>query len=234
MEIKNKVAVVTGAGKGIGRATALALAKEGANVTIASRTMSDLQSLAREIGNVGRKALPVEADLTRESHVKTIIQKTVDNFGGLDILVNNAGIGLFGRVEEFSTQDWDQMFEVNLRGLFLCTRAALPYLKKKNESFIINVASLAGKNSFVGGAGYAASKWGVLGFSKCLMLEERDAGVRVLTICPGSVDTHFSRHSQTKKDTILKAEDVSHTIVEAIKMPQRAMISEIDIRPTNP
>jgi len=140
--------VVTGAGKGIGRATALALAKDGANVVIASRTMSDLQSLAREIGNVGRKALPVEADLTRESHVKTIIQKTVDNFGGLDILVNNAGIGLFGRVEEFSTQDWDQMFELNMRGLFLCTREALPYLKKEKRKFY-NKCSIFSRKKFI-------------------------------------------------------------------------------------
>lgn len=237
MELKNKVALVTGAGKGIGRATALALAKEGANVVLASRTISDLQSLAREIGNMGRKAMPFEVDVSRESQIKELMSAVINKFTGLDILVNNAGIGLFARVEELTTQDWDDMFDVNLRGMFLCTREALPYLKRKEESFVVNIASLAGKNAFVAGAGYAATKWGVLAFSKCLMLEERDAGVRVLAICPGSVDTHFFVHPSLPKpnrERILKPEDVAQTIVQAIKLPQRAMISEIDIRPTSP
>ncbi len=237
MDLKNKIAIVTGAGKGIGRATALALAKEGANVAVASRTMTDLQSLAKEIGNVGRKALPIVADVSRENDIKKMITETVNKFGGIDILVNNAGLGYFGRVETLTTQQWDEMFEVNMRGLFLCTREALPHLKRKPESFVINVASLAGKNAFEGGAGYAATKWGVLAFSKCLMLEERKAGVRVLAICPGSVATHFS-HSSPKSDPesgkILLPEDVAQTIIAAIKLPQRAMVSEIDIRPTNP
>ncbi|NIR51789.1 SDR family NAD(P)-dependent oxidoreductase [candidate division KSB1 bacterium] len=237
MNLSNKIAVVTGAGKGIGRATAMALAKEGANLVIISRTMSDLQSLAREIGNVGRKVLPIQADLTRESEIKGVIQESVSKFGGVDVLVNNAGIGRFARVEELSTLDWDDMFEINLRAMFICTREALPQLKRKDESFVINVASLAGKNAFSGGAGYAASKWGVLALSKCLMLEERDAGVRVLAICPGSVDTHFFHHPSLPKpnrEKVLKPEDVAQTIVDAIRLPQRAMVSEIDIRPSNP
>ncbi|MFQ5601939.1 MAG: SDR family oxidoreductase [bacterium] len=238
MDIKNKIAVVTGAGKGIGRATALALARAGANVVIASRTVTDLQTLAKEIGNLGRKALIVQTDVTRESEIKNLITEAAGKFGGIDILVNNAGTGRFGRIVEFSTMDWDEMFEVNLRGLFLCTREALPYLKKKEESFIVNVASLAGKNAFAGGSGYAATKWGVLAFSKCLMLEERQAGVRVLAICPGSVDTPFFNHesitAKPKRERILKPEDVAQTIVEAVKLPQRAMVSEIDIRPSNP
>ena len=237
MDLKNKIALVTGAGKGIGRATALALAKEGANLIVNSRTMPDLQSLARQVGNLGRKVLPVEADISRESEVKRMINDAVGKFGGLDILVNNAGLAKFARIEEFSTLDWDDMFEVNLRALFLCTRQALPHLKKKSESFVVNVASLAGKNAFVGGSGYTATKWGVLAFSKCLMLEERKAGVRVLAICPGSVDTRFFRdHSLPTPDRekILKPEDVAESIIAAIKLPQRAMISELDIRPTDP
>ncbi len=237
MDLRNKVALVTGASRGIGRATALALAKEGAHVALASRTLSDLQSLAKEIGNMGKKALPVEADISREGDIKRLIQTVVDKFMGIDILVNNAGLGVFGRVEELSTQDWDDMFDVNLRGMFICTREALPYLKRKEESVVVNIASLAGKNAFVGGAGYAATKWGVLAFSKCLMLEERKSGVRVVAVCPGSVDTHFFRHHSLPtpdRDKILKPEDVAQTIVHALKLPQRAMVSELDIRPTNP
>lgn len=237
MELKNKVALITGAGKGIGRAIALALAREGASVVVTSRTMSDLQSLAREIGNLGRKALPITADLSRESEIKSMIEGAMQKFTSLDILVNNAGLGRFARIEEFSTLDWDDMFEVNLRGMFICTREALPYLKKKPESFVVNIASLAGKNAFVGGAGYAATKWGVLAFSKCLMLEERNAGVRVLAVCPGSVDTRFFNHPslpKPKREKILQPEDVAQTVVQAIKLPQRAMVSEFDVRPTNP
>ena len=237
MELKNKIAVVTGAGKGIGRATALELTKAGANLTIVSRTMSDLQSLARECGNLGRKVLPISADVTRESKVKEVVASTVKHFGNIDILVNNAGIGRFGRVEELSTQDWDAMFELNLRSMFIFTREALPYLKRKEESFVVNVASLAGKNAFVGGAGYAATKWGVMAFSKCLLLEERAAGVRVLAVCPGSVATKFFNHPSLPKPDrtkILQPEDVAQSIVHAIRLPQRAMLSELEIRPTNP
>jgi 3-oxoacyl-[acyl-carrier protein] reductase len=237
MDLKNKIALVTGAGKGIGRATAIALAKEGANLVINSRTMPDLQSLAREIGNLGRKALTVEADLTRESEVKRMVNEAASKFGGIDVLVNNAGLGKFARVESLSTLDWDDMFEINLRGLFICTREALPHLKKKSESFVINLASLAGKNAFEGGAGYASTKWGVLAFSKCLMLEERQAGVRVLAICPGSVDTHFFHEPSIPtpdRGKVLKPDDVAQTIIAAIKLPQRAMVSELDIRPSTP
>ncbi len=237
MDLKNKIALVTGAGKGIGRAVSLALARAGANLVIVSRSMTDLQSLAREIGNVGRKAFPVEADVTRESKIREFIKLPVEKFGSLDILVNNAGVGRFGNLQDFSTQDWDDMFEVNLRGMFLCIREALPYLKRQQESVVVNMASLAGKNVFARGAGYAASKWGVLALSKGLMLEERQNGVRVIAICPGSVDTHFFRDDslpRPEREKILKPEDVAQITLDAIRLPQRAMISELEIRPTNP
>ncbi len=237
MEIQNKVALVTGAGRGIGRAIALELAREGASLALVSRTMKYLQGLAKEVGDMGRKSMVFEADVTRESLVKDAVAQAVRKFGGIDILVNNAGVGRFARVEEMTTQDWDDMFEVNLRAMFICTREALPSMKNKQESVIVNIASLAGKNAFGGGAGYAATKWGVLAFSKCLMLEERDAGVKVIAVCPGSVDTHFFSHeSMPKPDTskILKPTDVAKIVVEAIKLPQRAMVSELDIRPAMP
>ncbi len=237
MDIKNKVALVTGAGKGIGRAISLALAREGANVAVVSRTAKDLHSLSREIGDVGRKALIIEGDVTRESVIRGFIKETATKFGGIDILVNNAGVGRFGRIESLSTQDWDDMFETNLRAMFLCIREALPHLKKKEESIVVNIASLAGKNAFATGAGYAASKWGVMALSKCLLLEERDAGVRTIAVCPGSVDTRFFAHESLpnpNREKILKAEDVAQATIDAIKLPQRAMVSEIEIRPTNP
>ena len=130
------------------------------------------------------------------------------------------------------------MFNLNVKGLFIATRECLPYLRQAGESVIVNVSSLAGKNTFIGGGGYTATKHAVLAISRCLMLEERHNGVRVLTICPGSVDTSFSSERRgmddLKREKILKPEDVAESIVHMVKLPQRAMLSELDIRPTNP
>jgi NADP-dependent 3-hydroxy acid dehydrogenase YdfG len=173
-----------------------------------------------------------------EKDIKNFISETVNHLGGLDILINNAGIGLFNPIADFPTKDWDDMFTLNVRGLFITTREALPHLRRAGESVVVNVASLAGKNAFVNGGGYSASKHAVIGFSRCLMLEERKNGVRVLVICPGSVATSFfDNHHDTfdpKRDRILKGEDVAESIIHMIRLNQRAMVSEIDIRPTNP
>lgn len=238
MELKNKIALVTGAGRGIGRAITLALAKEGAQLVLAARRQQELETVAQEVRAMNSAAFVIPTDMREESQIHAMLAKTIEHFGALHVLVNNAGLGHFKTVAEMTTVQWDDMFGVNLRGVFLATREALPHLRKAGESFVINIASLAGKNTFVNGSGYAATKWGLRAFSQCLMLEERQHGVRVLVVCPGSVDTEFaagrtgSPHS--KKKEIVLPEDVAETIVMSIKMPQRAMVSEIDIRPTNP
>jgi 3-oxoacyl-[acyl-carrier protein] reductase len=238
MNIKGKVAVVTGASKGIGRATALMLAKNGAHVAISARTSKLLDEVAQEITGLGSRVFAYAGDMSNESDIKAFIDQTVTQLGGIDILINNAGFGYFQNISDFSTEAWDDMFNLNVRGLFICTRESLPFLRDAGESIVVNVASLAGKNAFVSGGGYAATKHAVVGFSRCLMLEERKNGVRVLLICPGSVDTNFfdNHHggSDVKKGRILKPEDVAESIVHMIKQPQRAMVSEIDIRPSNP
>ena len=237
MELKDKTAVVTGASKGIGRQTALDLAKAGADVAIAARSKDLLDTLAAEIEETGRKAFVFVGDMSVEEDIRAFIRQTADTFGRIDILVNNAGIGYFQPVAEMSTRDWDEMFNLNVRGLFIATREALPYLRKAGEAAIINVASLAGKNAFVNGGGYAATKHAVLGFSRCLMLEERKNGIRVLAICPGSVTTNFADHQPgllASEKKALKPSDISGTILHTLRLPQHAMISEIDIRPSNP
>jgi 3-oxoacyl-[acyl-carrier protein] reductase len=238
MEIKGKTAVVTGASRGIGRAIAVALAEEGAEVAISARSENDLGRVADEIRSLEAEAHPFAGDMSVEKEIQDFVRSTVDRFGRLDILVNNSGMGHFHSVAEFPTEDWDYMFNLNVRGLFITTRECLPHLRKAQESVIVNVASLAGKNAFKGGGGYAATKHAVVGFSRCLMLEERDNGVRVLAICPGSVRTSFfDSHagvSESRLDNMLRPEDVADGVIGMIRLPQRAMISEIDIRPTNP
>jgi 3-oxoacyl-[acyl-carrier protein] reductase len=180
--------------------------------------------------------------MSNETDIRDFIRQTAEQFGQIDILINNAGIGHFFPAADMPVTLWDEMFNLNVRGLFLATQAALPDLRKSGEAVIVNVVSLAGKNAFVGGSGYAASKHAVLGFSRCLMLEERKNGIRVLAICPGSVDTYFFQAQQSpqgfkmerNREKILKAEDIADSILHMIGMPQRSLISEIDIRPTNP
>ncbi len=234
MEVQGKTAVVTGASRGIGKVIAQALGSEGANVVINARNKDDLQKTATEIESFGSKAHMVIGDLREEKIVKQIVQESKDTFGGIDILINNTGLGLFHPVSDMPTGDWDHMFDLNVKSLFLMTRESLPLLRKAKESVIVNVVSLAGKNAFKGGGGYSATKHAVLAFSRCLMLEERDKGVRVLAICPGSVDTSFSDHDEEKKKKILAPKDVADSVMLMIKLPQRAMVSEIDIRPSNP
>jgi 3-oxoacyl-[acyl-carrier protein] reductase len=238
MELADKVAVITGASKGIGKAVALAMADEGAHVAISARSGDLLKAVESQIREKGRDVFSFIGDMSVEEEIKSFISGAHDHFKRMDILINNAGLGIFKSVADMETGDWDTMFNLNVRGLFIATRDSLPYLREAGESAVVNVVSLAGKNTFVKGAGYSATKHAVLAFSKCLMLEEREHGLRVLAICPGSVATHFSGDPGDKPDPrrekITQAEDVAASIIHMLRMPQRAMVSEIDIRPTNP
>ncbi len=238
MTLKNKIALVTGASRGIGEALALALANAGANLFLTGRDAARLQNVAERARRSQTEVETFAADLHDEAQIKKLIARAHEKFGRLDILINNAGLGYFHPVAEMTTAQWDEMFAINLRAVFIATREALPYLRQAGESFVVNVASLAGKNTFVNGGGYAATKWGLRAFGQCLMLEERKHGVRVLTICPGSVATDFGasheRASRSAEPNIIQPEDVADTVLAALQIPQRAMVSEIDIRPTNP
>jgi 3-oxoacyl-[acyl-carrier protein] reductase len=235
MRLKDTIALVTGAGRGIGKAIATTLAREGSTVVLVARTLSELESVCSEIDAKGGTAIIQQADITNPEQVQSIFDEVSRRFGRLDILVNNAGIGRFAPVKELSLADFDAMWNVNVRGLFLCTQHAVRMMEAQRAGVIVNISSLAGKNAFVRGAGYAATKWAVLGFAKCLMLEVRERNIRVVTVCPGSVDTTFSHPSESiRAEKLIHPQDVADTVLAAITIPARSMVSEIDIRPTNP
>jgi len=173
------------------------------------------------------------ADVTSEGSVHSLVDEVIRSRGRIDILVNNAGIGVFKNVSEMTIADFDAMWDVNMRGVFLATKEVLPHMMHASSGNIINIASLAGKNSFKGGAGYCATKWALRGFASSLMLEVRDHNIRVVTIFPGSVDTAFSRTGK-RGPMITQPEDVADAVIFAVTAPARTMISEIDVRPTRP
>jgi 3-oxoacyl-[acyl-carrier protein] reductase len=232
-KLSGKVAVVTGAGRGIGRAIAVALAAEGAHVVLAARTSAEIEKGAGEIRASGGLATAVRADMTDEKQVGDLVVEALKVNGSVDILVNNAGIGVFKPVVAMQVSEFDAMWNVNMRGVFLATRAVLPSMIRSRKGAIVNIASLAGKNTFKGGAGYGATKWALRGFAGSLMLEVREHNIRVVTICPGSVDTDFSPGGK-KGAQITQPEDVASAVIFAVTAPERSMFSEIDLRPTNP
>jgi NADP-dependent 3-hydroxy acid dehydrogenase YdfG len=231
MDLKNSVAIITGASKGIGRAVALALSKEGVTVVLAARSSELLSMIQKEISDAGGNAISIPTDVTSENSVQNLIIETQKRFGKIDILINNAGVGIFSNVIDLKMQDYEKMMDVNLKGVFLCSRAVLPLMMKLQQGEIINIASLAGKNSFAGGSVYSATKWGLIGFSRSLMLEVRDYNIRVVTISPGSVNTGFADKKRNEPQ-IIQPVDVAATVLFALTMPSRVNVSEIDIRPT--
>jgi 3-oxoacyl-[acyl-carrier protein] reductase len=230
-------ALVTGATEGIGRATAFALGRAGYRVAVCARTAAKLDALVAELRAAGIEAAGAPADVGDADQVSAAVRQLTGSLGEIEILVNNAGVLIARPIEELTLAEWDVTMATNLRGLFLTTREVLPGMRRRRRGTIVNVASLAGRNGFPGGTAYAASKHGVLGFSRSLMLEVRKDGVRVVAICPGSVATGMLRDQPMLKSDpqrILRPEDVAETIVHAIRLPERAMVSELDVRPTNP
>jgi 3-oxoacyl-[acyl-carrier protein] reductase len=230
-------AIVTGATHGIGRATAFALGRAGYRVGVCARTAAKVDSLVAELRAAGIEAAGRAADVADAAQVTTVVEHVSKELGEIGVLVNNAGVLIARPIEELTLEDWDATMATNLRGLFLMTRAVLPPMRARARGDIVNVASLAARNGFVGGSAYAASKHAVLGFGRALMLELRKEGIRVITVCPGSVDTAMLRDQPMLKSDparILRPEDVAGTILHTLDLPARALVSEVDIRPSNP
>src|SRR5215204_510597 len=227
-------ALITGATEGIGRAIAFSLGRSGYRVGVCARTEAKVKKLVKELDAEGFEAAGATADVGDAEQVARMVEQVTGSLGEIDTLINNAGVLIGKPFEELTLEDWDTTMSTNVRSLYLVTRAVLPGMRKRKGGDIVNVASLAGRNGFVGGTAYTASKHAVLGFSRSLMLETRKENIRVIAICPGSVDTGLIRdQSMLKSDPmrILKPADVAETIVHAINLPERALVSELDIRP---
>jgi NAD(P)-dependent dehydrogenase (short-subunit alcohol dehydrogenase family) len=229
----SRVALVTGAGRGIGRATALALAGHGFAVALAARTEAELSTVAAEIAAAGGRALVVPADVTDEASVAALVTRVLDAYSRLDVLVNAAGGGAFASVAETSLAEWEQQLRVNLTGTFLACRAALPIMLSQGRGDIVNVLSVASRVVFPGAAAYCASKWGALGFTRVLAEEVRRQGVRVTAHCPGSVDTPFWDKIPAPPDRsrMLSAQSVAESILWIVTCPPTMSMDEVVVMP---
>lgn len=232
-----RVAFVTGGTEGIGRATAQALGRAGWRVGLCSRRPARVAAVVAELRAAGIEAAGAAADVSDEASLAAALREVEAALGPVDTLINNAGVLIAKPVLELSLEEWDRTMAVNLRALFLGVRAVLPGMRARGRGDIVNVASLAGRNGFVGGTAYAASKHAVLGFSRSLMAEVRKDGIRVIAVCPGSVATAMLADQPllpANAERILRPEDVAATILTALTVPAGALVSELDIRPTNP
>jgi len=231
-----KVAIVTGAGKGIGRAIALRLAEAGYHIAVYSRTPTDLERLLGDLKDPRGEHLMQPGDVADQKAVDTFVATVHGRWGRIDLLVNNAGLATSAPVQELAVSDWDAMMAANVRGTFLFTRAVLPHMIARQDGIIINIASIAGKNGFAGGTGYAASKHAVMGFSDSLWREVRAHNIRVTAICPGSVDTHFFGPDvgSPGRAHMMHADDVAEAVLYVARQPERLFVKEIELRITHP
>lgn len=228
-----QVAVVTGAGRGIGAAIACQLAALGATATLCGRTKSTLDETASTINDSGGKAEVIPCDVTVQHQLEHAAARVQSTFGRLDILVNNAGVGGFSSpLHTLPPEDWDRILNTNLRGVYFAIRAFAPLMIRARSGHIINISSLAGKNALPNGAAYAASKWGLNGLSYSVAEELRGHNIRVSVICPGSVNTELSPHTGKDLKKILQPDDVAHAVVMLVTQAPQSFMSEILLRPT--
>ncbi len=236
MKLSGKSAIVTGGTRGIGRAIAEALVREGVNVCISARHEDDVERAAGELGSVGEgRVSGMVCDVRDYEEVRALVQYCVDEFGGLDILVNNAGIGIFGTVEELKPEDFRAVIETNLNGVFYCCHEAIPQMRRRGGGYIINISSLAGTNAHPRMAAYNASKFGLNGFSEALMQEVRHDGIKVSYIMPGSVNTEFGGDEPSEeKSWQLQPADIARVCLDLLHAEERSLPSRVEIRPSRP
>jgi NAD(P)-dependent dehydrogenase (short-subunit alcohol dehydrogenase family) len=235
--IANSSAVVTGATRGIGLQIAAALLERGAKVTLCSRSGAEVEARVGKLNELYEgRVYGVACDVSRPEEVSRLFDEAVSRFGGLDILINNAGVGSRSFVEGMSDDEWISTLGTNLSGVFYCSRAAIPLMKRAGGGYIINIGSLAGTHGFAGGAAYCATKFGLIGFSESLMQEVRHDHIRVSLVMPGSVNTGFGREGEQDRGTTWKLwpEDVAGVVAGLIEMDPRALSSRVELRPSEP
>lgn len=230
--LTNKIALVTGAGRGIGRAISLALGTAGAHVIAAARTQAEIDAVAREIEQAGGTASAWPVDLSSEAEIAALFDFIRQGFGRLDVLVNNAGIGLFGPLVEFASADLDRLYTVNVRGAFLCCQQALRLMIPQASGYLINISSVVGFKGYAGQGGYTMSKHALMGLTKTLALEAQPHGIRVSVISPGGVDTLMIGAARPDLDRsgLLQPEDIAQTVLFLLSLSDQAAVDEIYIR----
>ena len=236
--LENKKAIITGGGRGLGKATAIAFAKEGIDVAITGRNEATLKATVAEIEKLGVKAIYAVFDVGNYEEVKAEIQSIIDRFETIDILVNNAGIAAFGTFNDMKVEQWSQIIQTNVMGMYYVTKEVLPYLIAKNEGDIINVSSTAGLTGNASTSAYSASKFAVIGMSESLMKEVRKNNIRVCTLTPSTIASDMSidlgiAHKDSE-DSVLQPQDFAELIVAGLKLPRRAMLKSAALWSTNP
>lgn len=233
--LQNKVAFITGGSKGIGYGVAEALMAEGMKVAITSRSQTAADEAADKLNKSGKgEAFGVESDVRNYDSQQKAVAKTVEKFGQIDLLFANAGLGHFASIEDMSVEHWNEVIDTNLTGVFYSIKASLDALKK-SKGFIITLSSLAGTNFFPKGSAYNASKFGLTGFTQSVMLDLRQYGIRVSTIMPGSVATHFAGNEPDESDAWkIQPEDIGEMTVSLMKLDARTLPSKIEVRPSMP
>jgi len=232
-QLTGQVAVITGAGRGIGAAIAQKLTSLGAVAVLCGRQRRPLESTAAAVARTGGRAEVVECDVRELRSVETAAARVDQRFGRVDILVNNAGVGGFGGpLHQMPPESWEQVLNTNLRGVYYCIRAFAPMMIRDQSGHIVNISSLAGKNPLPNGAAYAASKWGLNGLSYSVAEELRGYKIRVSVVCPGSVDTELSPHAGKDAAKMLQPHDVAHAVAMLVTQAPQSFVSEILIRPT--
>lgn len=226
------LALVTGASRGIGYAIAAELARRGHRLALLACRPEPLEEAARNLSHKAPAVRAFPCDVRQPAQVEAAVRQALDWGGRVDVLVNNAGIGLFAPVHRLSQAEWDDTFDTNLRGVFLCSKAVIPTMMEQGSGHIINISSLAGKNALAGGSAYCASKWGLMGLTYCMAEDLRAYGIRVSVVCPGTVETEFSPHAGKDPKRMLQPEDVARVVGWLLEQEPQSFVSEVLIRPT--
>lgn len=237
IDLKNKNALITGAGKGIGKAVAIALAKEGVNVILVARTQEEIDSVAAKVRSLRVKALAITADVADINSVNAAVAKALAEFGTIDILINNAGIAAFGKFLELEPTDWERIIQVNLMGVYYVTRAVLPNMMERQTGDIINISSTAGLNGNALTSAYSASKFALLGLTDSLMQEMRKHNIRVTALTPSTVATDMAKElklTDGNPEKVMQSEDIAELIIAQLKLNRRVFIKNSSIWSTNP